>query len=478
MEKSLLKDLAQRLTSGETTSVEIMNSYFDKIEKSDDKIGAFLEANREEALAQAQESDKRRQGGNALSEFDGLPIGIKDNIVIKGRASGCASKILEGFVSPYTATAIEKLSAKGMLPVGRLNMDEFAMGSSTENSAYQQTKNPHDLERAPGGSSGGSAAAVAAGFMPVTLGSDTGGSIRQPAAFTGITGLKPTYGSVSRYGLIAFASSLDQIGPLSQSVADSKIVYDIIKGHDPHDSTTIPENQRVPKSYDMKKLKIGVPRGLIERVDPSVRASFEKTLEFLSKEVAPEGEVVDINLDNQKFGIAVYYLIATSEASANLARFDGVRYGNRTKEAGDLLELYEKTRSAGFGAEVKRRILLGTYALSSGYYEAYYGKAQRVRRLIQDDYRAAFGEVDMIVMPTTPTEAFKIGEKSDPIAMYLSDELTVGASLAGIPAISLPGPTQGLPIGIQLQGDFFSEEMLFDVGARIEAAFPAKTVEL
>ncbi len=479
MENSLLNDLASQLSGGQQSAVELMNSYLEKIDKYDPKIGAFLEVQREEALALAEESDKRRKSGNPLSEYDGIPIGIKDNIVMQNRACQCASKILDGFVSPYTATAIHKLQAQGLVPVGRLNMDEFAMGSSTENSAFRQTKNPHDIERAPGGSSGGSAAAVAAGLMPVALGSDTGGSIRQPAAFTGVVGLKPTYGAVSRYGLVAFASSLDQIGPLSKKVADSKIIYDMIKGHDSHDSTSMPDHLRKSKKYDLQKLKIGIPTKLIERVSAPVQKSFQTTIEYLTKEVCPHGELVEIDLDHQRFGIAVYYLIATSEASANLARFDGIRYGNRAENANDLLDLYEKTRTQGFGAEVKRRILLGTYALSSGYYDAYYGKAQRVRRLIQEDYRTAFQQTDIIAMPTAPTEAFKLGEKSaDPIEMYLSDELTVGASLAGISALSVPGPSDNLPIGIQLQGDYFSEDLLFNVASRIEQAFPAKNPEL
>lgn len=479
MSSSILKELSQKLQNKETTPVELLQSYLDRIDQHEEKIGAFVELDREAALAEAKAATERIASGNALSEYDGIPIGIKDNIVIKGRASSCASKILEGFVSPYTATAIERLQAKGFIPVGRLNMDEFAMGSSTENSAYKVTKNPHDLERTPGGSSGGSAAAVAAGFFPVTLGSDTGGSIRQPAAFNGVFGLKPTYGTVPRYGLVAFGSSLDQIGPLSRHAQDSRIIYEIIKGHDPHDSSSVPAELYRKKSYDLKKLKIGIPRDLISELSDEVRDSFEKTVEFLKNSVATEGEVVDVSLPNQKYGVPVYYLTATSEASANLARFDGVRYGNRTKEASNLNDLYEKTRTDGFGSEVKRRILLGTYALSSGYYDAFYGKAQKTRRLIRDDYVKAFESVDLIVMPVATTPAFKIGEKtSDPVEMYRADLLTVGASLAGIPASSVPGPCEGLPIGIQLQGDFFSEELLFDVAAKIEEEFPAPEPKL
>jgi aspartyl-tRNA(Asn)/glutamyl-tRNA(Gln) amidotransferase subunit A len=353
-------------------------------------------------------------------------------------------------------------------------MDEFAMGSSTENSAYKTTKNPYDTERAPGGSSGGSAAVVSAGLLPVSLGSDTGGSIRQPAAFTGIVGLKPTYGTVSRYGLIAFASSLDQIGPFTRSVADNEIVYDLLKGQDPRDSTTVPNEMFQSPVYDLKSLRIGVPRDLIDNCSTEVKESFDKTLEYLKKEVITNGQVVDVNLPHQKYGIAVYYLTATSEASANLARFDGIRYGARAKEAKDLNDIYEMSRTHGFGSEVKRRILLGTYALSSGYYDAFYGKAQKTRALIKQDYMKAFENIDVIIMPTAPSVPFKIGEKTDnPVEMYLSDVLTVGASLAGIPALSVPGPFEKLPVGLQLQGNYFSEHMLYDLGAKIQEAFPS-----
>ena len=473
MSESLLNELSDKLQNKEVSPVELLQSYLDKIEKGNPKIGAFVEVEKDSAIAAAKESEQRIQSGDSLSKYDGIPVGIKDNIVKKGLPTTAGSKILKGFVSPYSSTVINKLESSGLIPLGRLNMDEFAMGSSTENSAYLQTKNPYDLERAPGGSSGGSAAAVSADLLPVTLGSDTGGSIRQPAAFTGVVGLKPTYGTVSRYGLVAFASSLDQIGPLTRYTQDNEIVYNIIKGHDSHDSTSIPNDQYVESSYDLKNLRIGVPNSLIQNVDEEVKDSFQQTLDFITSEIAPQAKVVDVNLEHQKYGIAVYYLTATSEASANLSRFDGVRYGNRADAINNLNDLYEKTRSEGFGPEVKRRILLGTYALSSGYYDAYYGQAQKTRRLIRDDYVKAFEDVDVILMPTTPSVPFKLGERTkDPVQMYLSDELTVGASLAGISALSVPGPFKKLPIGIQLQGNYFAEKLLFDISKKIQEKFP------
>jgi len=474
MGRSVLQEISQKLANREVSPVELMQGYLNRIEAHDSKLNAFIEIDTEHLLHLAGESEARISSGKALSPYDGIPVGIKDNMVIRGARTGCGSKILENFISPYNATVIEKITALGMIPSGRLNMDEFAMGSSTENSAYKTTRNPHDLERAPGGSSGGSAAAVAAGLMPVSLGSDTGGSIRQPAAFTGITGLKPTYGTVSRFGLVAFASSLDQIGPFSRFSADNKIIYDIIKGYDPRDATSLPPDQIKPVTFDLKKLKIGVPWSLFEDASEEVKQSFKKTIDFIKNEVATDGEIIDIDLPHQKYGIPVYYLTATSEASANLARFDGVRYGARADGIKNLLELYEKTRTEGFGAEVKRRILLGTFALSSGYYDAFYGKAQKTRTLIKQDYINAFGKVDLIAMPTAPSVPFKLGEKtSDPVEMYLSDVLTVGASLAGVPSISVPGPFDKLPVGVQLQGPYFSEDTLFNLSEKIEEAFPA-----
>ncbi|MDH5720546.1 MAG: Asp-tRNA(Asn)/Glu-tRNA(Gln) amidotransferase subunit GatA [Spirochaetia bacterium] len=469
-----LRSLSQKLKSGETDPVKLTREYLEKIESLDKKINSFIDVEKDEALKAAEESKKRYEAGSPLSDFDGIIVGIKDNIVQKGRASQAASKILENFVSPYSATVINKLQDAGMITLGRLNMDEFAMGSSTENSSVKTTKNPFDLERAPGGSSGGSAASVSAGLVPVSLGSDTGGSIRQPAAFCGITGLKPTYGTVSRYGLIAFASSLDQIGPLSTCVDDAEIIYDIIKGHDDFDSSSVPAKDFQDKDIEPENLKIGYPPEMLEGLDEEIKKSFFEVLDYLKKEVC-KNEIKEIELPYQKYSVPVYYLTATSEASANLARFDGVRYGNRDKSAKDLEELYELSRTNGFGDEVKRRILLGTFALSSGYYDAFYGKAQKLRKLIQDDYKKAFADIDVIILPTTPTVPFKIGEKTtDPVSMYMSDVLTVGASLAGVPALSLPSPFEKLPVSVQLQGPFFSEKTLFNLGRKIEAAYPAK----
>lgn len=472
----MLSQLSRDLAEKKITAVGLLEAALKKIDQHDGEIKAFLAVEREPSLAAAKASDERRAQGKALSAYDGIPIGIKDNIVTRGRVTQCASKILDGFVSPYSATVIEKLQALGFVTMGRLNMDEFAMGSSTENSAFQITRNPFDTSRAPGGSSGGSAAAVAAGFLPVTLGSDTGGSIRQPAAFCGLAGLKPTYGTVSRYGLVAFASSLDQIGPLAHTVADVEIIHNAMKGHDPKDSTTMPDSAYTKWAGKLSDVRLGIDEKMLEGLTPEVRASFDKTLAFLKGKVK---SVESVSLPNQKYGIPVYYLTATSEASANLARFDGIRFGHRAQNTKNLNEVYEKSRTEGFGPEVKRRILLGTYALSSGYYDAFYGKAQAVRALIQQDYNEAFKKVDAILMPSTPSPAFKIGEKtSDPVQMYLSDVLTVGASLAGIPALAVPGPTEGLPIGMQLQGPNFSEELLFELGKAIESEFPQKRVSL
>ncbi|MCS6972117.1 MAG: Asp-tRNA(Asn)/Glu-tRNA(Gln) amidotransferase subunit GatA [Leptospiraceae bacterium] len=472
----MLQQLARELAEGAITAQGLLSSLLEKIDRHDGKIRAFLAVEREEAMAMARASDARRAAGKPLSPFDGIPVGVKDNIVTRGRVTECASKILKGYVSPFTATAIERLHAKGFVTIGRLNMDEFAMGSSTENSAFQITRNPFDLERAPGGSSGGSAAAVAAGFLPAALGSDTGGSIRQPAAFCGLVGLKPTYGTVSRYGLVAFASSLDQIGPLTHTVDDAAILYDTIKGHDPRDSTTVLDSRYRKWEGNVAEVRLGYDPALLEGIAPEVRQAFDRTLAFLKSQVK---SIEQVALPHQKYGIPVYYITATSEASANLARFDGIRYGYRSTEAKTLSEVYEKSRTEGFGTEVKRRILLGTYALSSGYYEAYYGKAQAVRALIQRDYLNAFQKVDALLLPTTPTPAFRLGEKTaDPVAMYLSDVLTVGASLAGVPALAVPAPSEGLPVGVQLVGPFFSEELLFALGRLIEKEFPQKKAVL
>lgn len=466
----MLESLSNALEKKETSPEEILSQYLKKIEAKDADIKAFLEVETEEAMQAAKASSERWAKNEPLSAWDGIPIGIKDNIVTKGRKTTCASKILEGFVSPYSAHVIEKLHQAGMVTIGRLNMDEFAMGSSTENSGFHTTRNPHDLERAPGGSSGGSAAAVAAGFVPAALGSDTGGSIRQPASFCGTVGLKPTYGTVSRYGLVAFASSLDQIGPLTMNVQDAEIIYNIIAGRDDRDSTTVDISPAdYFKNKSLNRLIIGVVPELTALCDSDTRKAFTKSLEILCEKI-PYAMIIEASLPNLKYGIPVYYLTATSEASTNLSRFDGVRYGFRDPKAESLEQLYEFSRTHGFGSEVKRRILLGTYALSSGYYDAFYGKAQKVRSSIRNDYLMAFEKVDTIAIPSSPSAAFKIGEKvNDPVQMYLSDVLTVGASLAGIPALSVPMPSEKLPLGLQLQGPYFSEPMLFSLGKVLES---------
>lgn len=468
----MLSKLSEQLKSGEVTAESLLSQVLESIQKTNPKLNAFIEVESEQALKAASEADKRRASGSPLSDYDGIPIGIKDNIAQMGRKVECCSKILKDYVSPYSATVIQKLESAGMIPIGRLNMDEFAMGSSTENSIHGPTLNPHDTDRAPGGSSGGSAAAVAASMIPVSLGSDTGGSIRQPAAFCGVYGHKPTYGSVSRYGLVAFASSLDQIGPFATTVQDIRIIHNLIAGEDPKDSTSVPSSMQPSPSPLGDSIKVGLVPDMTGRCSAEIQESIEKTKELLSKKFS-NVEFVDLDLGYQKFGIPVYYLTATSEASANLARFDGMRYGQRVTGS-NLAETYEKSRTEGFGKEVKRRILLGTYALSSGYYDAYYGKAQQVRSKIRSDYEEAFKKVDCILMPSTPTTAFKLGEKtSDPVEMYLSDLLTVGASLAGIPALGFPGPAVGnLPIGLQLQGNYFEDEKLFQIAEQLQSEIP------
>jgi aspartyl-tRNA(Asn)/glutamyl-tRNA(Gln) amidotransferase subunit A len=418
----------------------------------------------ERARTEAAEADARIARGERRSALEGIPVAIKDNMVQAGEPTTCASRILAGFVSPYDATAVTKLRRAGAVIIGRTNLDEFAMGSSTENSAYGPSRNPWDLARTPGGSSGGSAAAVAAGVVPLALGSDTGGSIRQPAACTGIAGMKPTYGRVSRYGLVAFASSLDQIGTFTRSAADSAIALEILCGHDPHDSTSLPEpvpqyTQRL--SGEISGLVIGLPREYLveEGVDPAVLQCLREAVAELERCGAKTREV---SLPHTKYAIATYYLIATAEASSNLARYDGVRYGHRAANAKDLGDMYRRTRSEGFGAEVKRRILLGTYVLSAGYYDAYYRKAQQVRTLLRHDFEQAFVGCDVIATPTAPEVAFRLGEKaSDPLRMYLSDVYTVSANLAGIPGLSVPcGFAHGLPVGLQLLGKPLDETTL------------------
>jgi aspartyl-tRNA(Asn)/glutamyl-tRNA(Gln) amidotransferase subunit A len=445
-------ELRAKLTAREASAVELVRQCFARLDALDPKLHAFLFTRREAALLEAAESDARRARGEARGPLDGIPIALKDNIVQAGEPATCASRILEGYVSPFDATAVARLCAAGAVIVGRTNLDEFAMGSSTENSCFGPTRNPWDLARTPGGSSGGSAAAVAAGIVPAALGSDTGGSIRQPAAFTGVVGLKPTYGRVSRWGLVAFASSLDQIGPFARTAEDCALVLEAIAGHDPHDSTSLPEPApRIERSGDVSGLTLGFLREA-EDASPGVRARVDEAVAELERAGA---KVREVSLPHTRFGIAAYYLIATAEASSNLARYDGVRYGRRAADgAGGVTALYERTRAEGFGAEVKRRILLGTYVLSAGYYDAYYRKAQQVRTLLRRDFDAAFERCDAVVLPTTPETAFRIGEKSsDPLALYLADVFTVSANLAGLPGVSIPcGLDAGLPVGFQILG--------------------------
>ena len=457
-------ELTQKLENGEITSEEIVKSYFERIKEKDESIKAYVSILEEQAIAKAKEVDEKRKNGEKLGKFAGIPIGIKDNICITGTKTTCSSKMLENFVSPYDATVIEKLKKEDMIFLGKLNMDEFAMGGSTEHSAFFETTNPWDLERVPGGSSGGSSAAVAADMAPWTLGSDTGGSIRQPASFCGVVGLKPTYGLVSRFGLVAFASSLDQIGPITKDVTDSSMLLNLISGHDEKDTTSL---DMPKKDYtkalvnDVKGMKIGVPKEYLEEgTDSEVKDAILK----VAKKYEELGATVEeCSLDIGKYASAVYYIIACAEASSNLGRFDGIRYGYRAENFKNLKEIYKKSRSEGFGPEVKRRIILGTYVLSSGYYDAYYKKAQKVRTLIKNAYAELFEKYDLLLTPVSPTTAFKIGEKTnDPLEMYMADICTVPVNIGGLPGMSIPCDldSKGLPISFQLIAKPFGEETI------------------
>jgi aspartyl-tRNA(Asn)/glutamyl-tRNA(Gln) amidotransferase subunit A len=453
------------------SAAELVTAFYKKIKAEDGEIHAYLTLCEDRALEQARNIDALASRGDTLPPLAGVPMGIKDVMVTRGIRTTAGSRILENFVPPYTCTAVERLEAAGAIVLGKLNCDEFAMGSSNENSAYGSVRNPRDKSRVPGGSSGGSAAAVAAGTAVATLGSDTGGSIRQPASFCGVVGLMPTYGRVSRYGLIAFASSLDHIGPLARTVEDAAILLSVIAGHDPMDSTSanvpVPD-YRTELQKPVKGLRLGVPKEYFgEGLDSEVRSAVEAAIQKLA---AQGTEIVPVSLPHTGYAIPTYYVIATAEASANLARYDGVRYGYRSKSAKTLAEMYRKTRDEAFGAEVKRRIILGTYALSSGYYDAYYLKAQKVRTLLARDFQQAFTKVDAVITPTAPTPAFKLGEKSDdPLAMYLADIYTVTADLAGIPGISVPcgQSTGGLPIGLQVLGRHFDESTVLRIANSI-----------
>lgn len=471
-----ISQLQQKLEQRECSSREAVQACLDRVERVDGRVNAFLSYDAEDALSQADEADKKLANGDAPGPLTGIPVAIKDIIAVKGQPLTCGSRMLSSFKCPYNAAVIERLKAAGAVVFGRLNMDEFAMGSSTEHSSVKRTQNPWDLSRIPGGSSGGSAASVIADESIASLGSDTGGSIRQPAALCGCVGLKPTYGRVSRYGLVAFASSLDQIGPLTKNVHDAAALLEAISGPDDRDSTCVP--REVPGytkqlTGDIKGLKIGLPKEyMVEGLDSEVRDAVEAAIKQLESLGA---EIVEISLPHTEYAIATYYIVATAEASANLARYDGIRYGLR-EPGSNPIELYEKTRGSGFGPEVKRRVILGTYVLSSGYYDAYYLRAQKVRTLIRRDFTEAFKKVDSIVTPTTPTPAFKAGEKSDdPLQMYLSDIFTSSCNLAGICGISLPCGFTGspkLPIGLQFLGDAFGEETLLKIAHAYEQSTP------
>ena len=468
-------ELLDKLSKKEITLEDITKSYINRIKEKEDEVEAFVTVLSEEAENKSKEIDKKKQNGAITNNLAGIPIGIKDNICTKGIKTTCSSKMLEDFVSPYDATVMDKINSENLITIGKLNMDEFAMGGSTENSYFKKTKNPWNLSKVPGGSSGGSAAAVASQMVPWALGSDTGGSIRQPASFCGVVGLKPTYGLVSRYGLVAFASSLDQIGPITKDVRDSAILLNIIAGHDDKDSTSV----NLPKkdyekalTGDIKGLKIGVPKEFFgEGINKEVKETLKQAIETYKKLGA---EIEEFSLDIAEYALATYYIIACAEASSNLGRFDGIRYTYRAKDFKDLKDLYKKTRSEGFGAEVKRRIILGTYVLSSGYYDAYYKKAQQVRTLVMNEFNKGFEKYDVILTPTAPTVAFGIGEKlNNPLEMYLADICTVSVNIAGLPGISIPCGVDnaGMPIGMQLIGNKFQEETILNAAYSFEQEY-------
>ena len=455
-----IKEARKGLLEKEFSAVQLAESFLDRIAKADKEISSYLTVLPELALGQAKAVDQLIYQGRDIPLLAGIPCAIKDNILIKGEKCTAGSKILENYSAPYSATVVEKLKKEGAVFLGKTNLDEFAMGSSTENSAFGPTRNPHDTKRVPGGSSGGSAASVAGGMAVYALGSDAGGSIRLPASFCGVVGMKPTYGAVSRYGLIAFASSLDQIGPLTKTVDDAEMVFRAISGADPLDSTSAPfEYRRL--EIDVKGLKIGVPKeyfvsGMEPEVEDLVRGAIKKYEEMGAK-------IIEVSLPHTEYALPAYYIINPSEASANLARFDGIKYGFSSKDAKNLMEVYLKSRGEGFGAEVRRRIMLGTYALSAGYYEAYYLKAQKIRTLVRNDFNDAFKKVDVLMTPAAPSLPFKIGEKiDDPLSMYLTDIYTVSVNLAGLPALVLPmGKAKGLPVGLQIIGKSFEENTIF-----------------
>ncbi len=467
-------ELQEKIKSKELTITDITKAYCDRINEKEGDVQAFVTTLTENAMEQAEKMQEQFDKGELKGEFAGIPIGIKDNICTKGIKTTCSSKMLENFISPYDATVMEKIKEENIINLGKLNMDEFAMGGSTEYSYFKKTKNPWNLNKVPGGSSGGSAAAVAANMVPWALGSDTGGSIRQPASFCGVVGLKPTYGLVSRYGLVAFASSLDQIGPITKDVRDAAMLLNIIACHDEKDTTS---SDRPKVDYtkclknDVKGLKIGIPKEFFgEGINEEVKASLQKTIEKY-KELG--ADIEEFSLDIAKYALATYYIIACAEASSNLGRFDGIRYTYRTPEFKNLKDIYKKSRSEGFGPEVKRRIILGTYVLSSGYYDAYYKKAQKVRTLVMNEFNKGFEKYDVILTPTSPTVAFDIGSKTNnPLEMYLADICTVSVNIAGLPGISIPCGVdkEGMPIGMQLIGNKFCEETLLNAAYTLEQA--------
>ena len=465
-------ELQEKLKNKELTITQITKAYTDRINEKEKDVQAFVTTLTDDAIEQAERIEQKVNNGEITGDFAGIPIGIKDNMCTKGVKTTCSSKMLENFVAPYNATVIEKLNNENIIDLGKLNMDEFAMGGSTEYSYFKKTRNPWDLNKVPGGSSGGSAAAVAANLVPWALGSDTGGSIRQPASFCGVVGLKPTYGLVSRYGLVAFASSLDQIGPITKDVYDSAMLLNLIVGHDERDTTSANfEKRDYTKALknDVKGLKIGVPKEFFgEGINPEVKEALEKSIEKY-KELG--AEVEEFSLDIANYSLAAYYIIGCAEASSNLGRFDGIRYTYRTPEFKNLKEIYKKSRSEAFGPEVKRRIILGTYVLSSGYYDAYYKKAQQVRTLVINEFNKGFEKYDVILTPTSPTVAFDIGSKSNnPLEMYLADICTVSVNIAGLPGISIPCGVdkEGMPIGMQLIGNKFCEETILNAAYTFE----------
>lgn len=467
-----VSEIARKIKEKEITIKEVLDSVYNRIENVEEKVSAYVTLTKEQAYNRATKLQERLDNGEDIGIMGGVPIAIKDNICTNGIKTTCSSKMLENFVPFYDATVIEKLENAGAIIIGKTNMDEFAMGSSTENSAIKKTKNPWDLERVPGGSSGGSAAAVACDIAPCALGTDTGGSIRQPASFCNVVGLKPTYGLVSRYGIVAYASSLDQVGPLTKSVEDAAVLLNVIAGKDEKDTTSadIPKKDYLKSiKDDIKGKKIGVPTEFIsDGINEDVKKAYEENLNTL-KELG--AEIIEIKLDYAKYSLPTYYIIATAEASSNLGRYDGIRYGHRAKDFSSLDELYVKSRTEGFGDEVKRRIMLGTYVLSSGYYDAYYKRGQKVRTLIIDDFKKAFEKCDVITIPTTPNTSFKFGEKtSNPLEMYLEDIYTVPVNIAGLPGISVPGgfDKKGMPIGMQFISKAFDEENLLQVAYTFE----------